>query len=209
MRTLFVCLFAIGIFACAKPVFNYNTHINSVVKITENTMGSHGTGFYIGDNLIVTAKHVVKLNVPYYYVDRDDNTLHNIEIVYTSETLDIAILRTRHQHNLQPVVFAQDDVQIGDFIHSMGFPLILEWVYSCGYVSGVDITFAREQAAIVFAGNYFSTNMPIDRGMSGGPVFNKQGELVGMLNAMLTSGSFAWGMSLSSIQKTITEYKGR
>lgn len=209
MRTLLVCIVAIGLFACAKP-FNYYEDINSVVQIKEIIMGSHGTGFYIGDGYIVTAKHVVPLDIEYYYVDKNDDTLHNLEVVFRSETIDFAVVRTRHKHTLTPVVFAEKPARVGDFVHSIGFPVIMKWTYSCGYVTGTNISFELkydERIKTEFAQDLMSTNIPIDRGMSGGPIFNQNSEVVGMVNAMLSSGSFGWGLSLDAIKQGMKEWR--
>jgi len=206
MKTVLVCLLTIMVVACSQ--FNYDKNIQSVVQIKEPTTKSHGTGFYIGENLIITAKHVVSADAQYYCIDNQNNT-YEAQVVFRSETLDVAILSIKEGHNLVPVTFAEQ-ICVGEVIHSIGFPLILEWTYSCGYVSGVNISFNKEWRARVkdeFIGNYFSTNMPVERGMSGGAVFNKQGKVIGMVNAMLTSGSFAWGMSLDTIKEALAQYK--
>ena len=201
MKTIICIIFSIVIVGCAKaPEFNYNNDINSVVVICDQ-FGGHGTGWYIGDGLIVTAKHVVaNTNMTYYYVEKNtDGVQKNLEIVFKSEFLDFAVLRTKHEHNLTPVVLAQENAKVGDSIFMIGHPQELTWAYSEGYVMQSEIVFTG-RIGDYFKGEYMAMNIARFGGSSGSCVWNSKGEVVGLLTAMLPDSNIAIGLSLNSIK---------
>lgn len=213
MRTLIFCIMTVVVIGCAKApppeVFSYNEDIKSVVMITTE-LGGHGTGFYIGDGLIMTAKHVTPADgLVYYYIDRDSNELHNLELVFRSKELDVAILRTRHEHNLLPVVFAEKDAQIGERITNISFPEICGWVFAQGYVMNHKAEWIGEYKRKLedfFKGGFFMYSISLGKGSSGSPIWNEQGHVVGMVNAMLTEGGILWGHTVTALKQALEEF---
>ncbi len=202
--------------SCAKhvPKFTYDTNINSVV-IVKNQLGGHGTGFYIGDNLIVTAKHVVPENVGrmsftengYEFVVKDlvftaidyDKNSYKLEVVYNSDVNDISILKIEDGHNLTPVVFGKEP-RIGDRLYMISHPAHLMWSYSEGYVVNIPAKFDEDEFAMLHDIARFY-------GSSGAGIFNESGEVVGIMNALLKDSSLAIGHTVRRIKEDIAKYR--
>lgn len=222
MKTLLIAILAIVLVSCAKAPppekFSYNEDINSIVQIV--TDFTHGTGFYLGDGLIMTAGHVVPERLivgylvnespVYYYIEKGDDTRKNLEVVWRSEFLDVAICRTRHDHNLVPVKFAEENAKVGDKIHSIGFPSVLSWTYSFGYVMSEKIEWTvnyREHYKKIFHGDYFAVCLAGSGGSSGSPIFSEAGTVVGIYNAKLKDGIVGWGLNLTSLKMALAEWE--
>lgn len=155
------------------------------------TTGGMGTGVLMsatGD--IVTAAHVVSNASEIQIVYKNgDVTSATIETV--SNVGDVALLRAKSV----PVdaVFASfgdsDDVKIGSDIFVIGFPMGLNYSVSQGIISG----FHKQELKIGKGVRIesFQTDASINTGNSGGPMFNYDGEVIGIVSSILTqSGGF-------------------
>lgn len=213
---------AIVMVSCAKAPppekFSYNEDINSTVQIL--TDYTHGTGFYLGDGLIMTAAHVVPdtlvlgmaiIQSPvYYYKENGDDTRKNLEVIWASEFLDVAICRTRHEHNLKPVKFADELPVHGDSIYSINNPRFILFGYFQGYVVSPITKYSsmyKGHMKKMWTGEIMSFSMSGSGGTSGAPIFNESGEVVGMYNAKLTDGDIGFGYNLNSLKTGLAEWR--
>jgi serine protease Do len=132
-----------------------------------------GTGFSIGNGLIVTAAHVVDGARTVSIKDTDGNTrMAHVDIV--DKSTDLAILSTSHR-----IPAAELDcrlAKVGDAIESIGTPLGLEFITATGRIAGT----ARK----VGGTNVLVTDIVTVMGQSGGPVFSK-GRVVGVTHAVM------------------------
>ena len=154
-----------------------------------------GSGFVISeDGYIVTNNHVIdgadEINVEFYNGEELP-----AEVIGTDPKTDIALLKVTPEAPLKPVPFGDSDAaQVGDWVMAMGNPLGQGFSVSAGIVS------ARNRALTGTYDDYIQTDAAINRGNSGGPLFNMDGEVVGVNTAILspTGGSIGIGFAMSS-----------
>ncbi|MDC0738206.1 Do family serine endopeptidase [Cognatishimia sp. SS12] len=154
-----------------------------------------GSGFVISeDGYVVTNNHVIdgadEILVEFFtgaelvatVVGKDPNT-------------DIALLKVESEAPLPFVSFGDSDLaRVGDWVMAVGNPLGQGFSVSAGIVS------ARNRALSGTYDDYIQTDAAINRGNSGGPLFNMDGEVVGVNTAILSpnGGSIGIGFSMAS-----------
>ena len=154
-----------------------------------------GSGFVISeDGYIVTNNHVIagadEITIEFFNGDTLD-----AELVGTDEKTDIALLKVTADNALPFVNFGDSDLaRVGDWVIAMGNPLGQGFSVSAGIVS------ARNRALSGTYDDYIQTDAAINRGNSGGPLFNLDGEVIGVNTAILSpnGGSIGIGFSMAS-----------
>ncbi|MCK8786502.1 DegQ family serine endoprotease [Roseomonas sp. NAR14] len=157
---------------------------------------SLGSGFVIdAAGYVVTNNHVIN-GADEINVILQDNTTIRAELVGTDERTDIALLRIRTDHRLTAVPFGNsDEAQVGDWVMAIGNPFGLGGSVTTGIVSarGRDIRQGMYD-------DFIQTDAAINRGNSGGPLFNMQGQVIGINTAIYSpsGGSIGIGFSIPS-----------
>ena len=154
-----------------------------------------GSGFVISeDGYIVTNNHVIEgadeINIEFF--NGDELTA---KLVGTDPNTDIALLKVEADAPLPFVPFGDSDsARVGDWVVAMGNPLGQGFSVSAGIVS------ARNRALSGSYDDYIQTDAAINRGNSGGPLFNMDGEVIGVNTAILSpnGGSIGIGFSMAS-----------
>ena len=161
-----------------------------------------GTGVLV-DNVghVVTAAHVVQ-TADLVMAEFSDGTEVAATIVSSDPSLDLALLRLAGvPDSARPVALADSDkLKVGDDILVIGSPFGLSHSVSTGIVSGKHRPEAMEAGLGVVQAEIIQTDAAINRGNSGGPMFNMKGEVVGIVSFILTqSGGFEGiGFAVSS-----------
>lgn len=171
--------------------------IKSVVTIRTDT--SQGTGFIIeNQGYIITNYHVMK-GAKSAGIFTYDDELHQVEILGYNEELDIALLKISGSYNALTLADS-NDAQIGEKVIAIGNPLGLQFSVSEGIISNL------HQEGPNGIGAYIQTDAALNPGNSGGPLINKQGEVIGINNFKI-SGTEGIGFALESnyIANTINE----
>ncbi|MEM9428771.1 MAG: Do family serine endopeptidase [Pseudomonadota bacterium] len=155
-----------------------------------------GSGFVISaDGYIVTNNHVIE--------EADEITIEFFagagelpaEVVGTDPRTDIALLKVEPVEPLPFVAFGDSDLmRVGDWVMAIGNPLGQGFSVSAGIVS------ARNRALQGAYDDFIQTDAAINRGNSGGPLFNMDGDVIGVNTAILSpnGGSIGIGFSMSS-----------
>jgi serine protease Do len=157
---------------------------------------SLGSGFIIDPSgIVITNNHVIE-GADEINVILQDNTSLRATLVGTDPRTDIAVLRVRHNAPLPAVPWGDSDTAlVGDWVLAIGNPFGLGGTVTAGIVSarGRDI----RQGAF---DDFIQTDAAINRGNSGGPLFNMRGEIVGINTAIYspTGGSIGIGFSIPS-----------
>ncbi|AJE48216.1 serine protease Do [Celeribacter indicus] len=154
-----------------------------------------GSGFVISeDGYIVTNNHVIdgadEIEIEFF----EGGTLA-AELVGTDPKTDIAVLKVESEEPLPFVPFGDSDAaRVGDWVMAMGNPLGQGFSVSAGIVS------QRGRALSGAYDDYIQTDAAINRGNSGGPLFNMDGEVIGVNTAILSpnGGSIGIGFSMAS-----------
>ena len=155
-----------------------------------------GSGFVIdAEGLIVTNNHVID-GADEIVVKFQDGTRLDAELVGTDPKLDVALLRVKPKGKLTVMKWGDSDTaRIGDWVVAIGNPLGLGGTVTAGIVSA--------RGRNINAGPYddfIQTDASINKGNSGGPLFNVKGEVIGINTAILsqTGGSIGIGFAIPS-----------
>lgn len=153
-----------------------------------------GSGFVIsGDGLVVTAAHVVQIADAVVVRYLSGETAPAL-IVASDPQADVALIRVEWMPPGTPVLTLGDSdlVEVGDQIFVVGAPMGMSHTLSVGYVS------ARRSSPALFGGlepvELLQTDAVINRGNSGGPMFNLSGEVIGVVSHILTVTGGAEGL---------------
>jgi serine protease Do len=154
-----------------------------------------GSGFVISaDGYIVTNNHVIE-GADDIEIDFFGGQHMKAKLVGTDLKTDIALLKVESPTPLPFVGFGDSDkMRVGDWVMAMGNPLGQGFSVSAGIVS------ARGRELSGTYDDFIQTDAAINKGNSGGPLFNMDGEVVGVNTAILspTGGSIGIGFSMAS-----------
>lgn len=149
----------------------------------EHETQSLGSGFIISqDGYIVTNAHVIK-NATEIVVQLTNRQQHQAEVVGKDETLDVALLKVDAED--LPTVEAGDPeaLSVGEWVVAIGSPFGFENSVTAGIVSAKGRSLPTDNYV-----NFIQTDVAVNPGNSGGPLFNLDGEVVG-INAQIFSQS--------------------
>ena len=154
-----------------------------------------GSGFVISeDGFIVTNNHVIQ-GADEILIEFFEGFELEAEIIGTDPNTDLALLKVEADEPLAFVPWGNsDEARVGDWVMAMGNPLGQGFSVSAGIVS------ARGRALSGSYDDYIQTDAAINRGNSGGPLFNLRGEVIGVNTAILSpnGGSIGIGFAMSS-----------
>src|SRR5437868_8955918 len=167
-----------------------------------------GSGFLIGDGLVLTNNHVVEVqdeSRPGRYRPMDeikvitDETApggareFSAKVIGNDPKSDIAVLRIEGKE-VEKLKYAtlgdSDSVEVGDYVLAIGEPFGLQATVTSGIISAKE----RTQFGGPYS-DYLQTDASINPGNSGGPLFNLRGEVVGV-NTAIISGANTIGFSI-------------
>ena len=168
----------------------------------ERRSSALGSGFVISaDGFIVTNNHVIEgadaIEIEFFPGEGQPSELLPAELIGTDPNTDIAVLKVDYPTPLQFVDFGDSDgvgARVGDWVMAMGNPLGQGFSVSAGIVS------ARNRSLQGTYDDYIQTDAAINRGNSGGPLFNMDGDVIGVNTAILSpnGGSIGIGFAMSS-----------
>jgi len=172
-----------------------------------------GTGTLVGEDkkYILTAAHVVA-DASQIKVEFKDGTILDAYNRRVDRIADVAIIELERPVLERPAaaIGNSDDVRIGDDIFIIGNPLGLAHSVSRGIISSKHIENSKWNNKRLM--EFFQTDAAINKGNSGGPMFNMKGELIGVVSSILSfSGGFE-GLGFaatSNIAKEILLQRGR
>ena len=154
-----------------------------------------GSGFVISeDGYIVTNNHVIQ-GADEILIEFFDGDELEATVVGTDPNTDLALLKVEADEALEFVPWGNsDEARVGDWVMAMGNPLGQGFSVSAGIVS------ARGRALSGTYDDYIQTDAAINRGNSGGPLFNMDGEVIGVNTAILSpnGGSIGIGFAMSA-----------
>jgi serine protease Do len=156
---------------------------------------AQGSGFFISaDGYIVTNNHVVDHATEVTVTTTDGKTMA-AKVIGTDPKTDLALLKVKEGDNFPFVTFATEAPRVGDWVIAVGNPFGLGGTVTAGIVSarGRDIGSGPYD-------DFLQIDAPVNRGNSGGPTFNSEGEVVGVNTAIFSpsGGSVGIGFAISS-----------
>ncbi|WP_435299339.1 S1C family serine protease [Timonella sp. A28] len=182
------------------------------IQVATDGGGSQGSGVIIdGQGHILTNNHVVEgATGNKVSVTLNDGRIYTADITGLDPATDLAVLKLQDPpKDLQSAVFADsDEVAVGSSVMAMGNPLGLSQTATTGIVSAVDrpVTTAQTSDGTLVVTNAIQIDAAINPGNSGGPLFNAQGEVIGITSSIATmsssplsqSGSIGLGFAIPS-----------
>lgn len=153
---------------------------------------AYGTAFFVSkDGYLLTNYHVID-GARKITVTLNDRRELDAELVGSDERTDVAVLRVKGT-NFPPLKFGDSDrVKVGEPVLAIGSPFGFDYSASAGIVSATSRTMSRENAV-----PFIQSDVALNPGNSGGPLFNQRGEVIG-INSRIFSGTGGYmGLSFS------------
>lgn len=154
-----------------------------------------GSGFIISeDGYILTNNHVVE-GADSVLVRMSDRREFDAEIIGTDPRSDLALLRINASDLPTLKLAGDDDLGVGEWVLAIGSPFGLDYSVSAGIVSAKGRSLPTKQNENYVP--FIQTDVAINPGNSGGPLFNLDGEVVGVNSQIFTRGGGSIGLSFA------------
>jgi S1-C subfamily serine protease len=160
----------------------------STVKVLAGE--GHGSGVHTGNRYIVTAAHIVR-SLKAVKVKATHGEEMDADVLWVNEAHDIALLRARELPGVDVSRLSCAPVSVGQSIEAIGNPGPLEFIHAFGRVaSGVKTNDRWKE--------FYIASMVVGPGMSGSPVINERGQVVGIVVGVVLT-QIGWGASALSL----------
>ncbi|WP_237154992.1 Do family serine endopeptidase [Oryzibacter oryziterrae] len=161
---------------------------------------AQGSGFFISDDgYVVTNNHVVE-NATDVVVVTNDGKDHKAKVIGTDPKTDLALVKVDDGKDFPHVTFAGSESRVGDWVVAVGNPFGLGGTVTAGIVSA--------RGRDIGAGPYddfLQIDAPINKGNSGGPAFNLNGEVIGVNTAIYSPSGGSVGIGFAIPAHTATQ----
>lgn len=189
------------------PRFSEDSELNRFNEFyndLETPQSAAGSGFVIDPSgIVVTNEHVIR-DADRLEIAFSDGRTFAGELIGEDEETDLAVIQIQSDEPLPYVSFGNSEAaRVGDWVVAIGNPLGIGSTLTVGVISGRDrnISFGNYD-------NFIQTDAAINPGNSGGPLFNLDGEVIGVNSAIIspTGASVGLGFSIpSDLATTIVE----
>ncbi len=164
---------------------------------TERKATALGSGFIIDEKgIIVTNNHVIQ-GAEDIIVSVNGSTEYNAKIIGTDPYMDLAVLQIESEEKFTPVNFGDSDkARVGDWVIAIGNPFGFGGSVTSGIISS-----RNRDIGLTRYDDFIQTDASINQGNSGGPLFNLDGEVIGINTAIIApgqSGSIGIGFAIPS-----------
>ncbi|MGC9456195.1 MAG: DegQ family serine endoprotease [Halothiobacillaceae bacterium] len=153
---------------------------------------SLGSGFIISeDGYILTNAHVID-GADTITVRMQDQSEHEAEVIGQDVRTDIALLKVDADDLPTVEIGNSEDVRVGEWVLAIGSPFGLEHTATHGIVSAIGRNLPSENYV-----PFIQTDAPVNPGNSGGPLFNAEGEVIGINSQIYTRSGGYMGLSFA------------
>src|SRR5205814_3061552 len=167
-----------------------------------------GSGFFISpDGFAVTNNHVVG-GGDKVEVTMDDGKTYTAKVIGTDPRTDVALIKVAGRNDFAFAKFSESKPRIGDWVLAVGNPFGLGGTVTAGIVSasGRDIGNGPYD-------DFIQIDAPVNKGNSGGPAFNTEGEVMGVNTAIYSpsggSVGIAFSIPASTVKSVIAQLKDK
>src|ERR1017187_9542298 len=163
-----------------------------------NVITGQGSGFFIsGDGFAVTNNHVVD-KAESVQVTADDGKTHTAKVIGTDPRTDLALIKV--EGGPFPYVKLSDkSPRIGDWVLAVGNPFGLGGTVTAGIVSAR----GRDIGASAYD-DFIQIDAPVNKGNSGGPTFDTEGNVIGVNTAIFSPSGGSVGIAFAIPADTVT-----
>lgn len=163
------------------------------------SQGSRGSGFFIdSEGYILTAQHVVDKAKDIEVRTADGQRLA-ARLVVADSQLDVALLKVQSERDTPVLALGDSErIQVGDLAIVFSYPYGRESSMGLGIISRAGRTYA-ESAGF----DYIQTDAGAYPGVSGGPLLNSQGHVIGMITMASERGNLGFAMPVNLIKKML------
>ena len=163
-----------------------------------------GSGFIIDESgIVITNNHVIQ-GAEDVYVRVNGDKDYKAKVLGSDPGMDLAVLQIQSDEKFKPVKFGNSDTaRIGDWVIAIGNPFGLGGTVTAGIISARNRSIGLSRYE-----DFIQTDASINQGNSGGPLFNMNGDVVGINTAILgQSGSIGIGFAIpsNSAQRVINQ----
>ncbi|OKO85203.1 serine peptidase [Bradyrhizobium sp. NAS80.1] len=169
--------------------FRLPNGMNGMPRQRHQMVTGEGSGFFISaDGYAVTNNHVVD-HAQSVQVTMDDGTIYTAKVVGTDPKTDLALIKVDGKKDFPFVKFSDQKPRIGDWVVAVGNPFGLGGTVTAGIVSasGRDIGNGPYD-------DYIQIDAPINKGNSGGPAFDMNGNVIGVNTAIFSPSGGSVGI---------------
>lgn len=182
-----------------------------------NSFSVGGSGIYLGDGYILTARHTTKrqgggttADPPHVFVISSTLEEAPATLIGVNQFLDVALYRISQEmvpHRLSARTFSQAEALPGEQVFTVGYPLGWGPAISFGYIGNPDTFLQTVQSRLL------QVDLSACSGNSGGGLFNARGEIVGLVHAIIQTETtreerrcsrFAFAVPGPLVQKIVT-----
>ena len=175
---------------------------------TERKATALGSGFIIDKKgIVVTNNHVIQ-GAEDIVVSVNGSTEYKAKVIGTDPYMDLAVLQIESDEKFIPVSFGNSDkARIGDWVIAIGNPFGLGGTVTSGIISS-----RNRDIGLTKYDDFIQTDAAINVGNSGGPLFNLDGEVIGINTAIFApggaiSGSAGVGFAIPSNPASLVVYQ--
>lgn len=201
MKKIVICLWGMLLFLHNASA----TQLEDVIEIVQpsvfsvavdidNATQSVGAGVLIDSSgYIVTNAHVIQ-NAEVVNVFSFDEMEYPADVVGKDDLTDIALLKLRDDISVEPAKFGNsDDIRVGNRVFVIGNPFGLGNSVSTGIISAKERNIDKG-----LYDNFIQTDATINQGNSGGPLFNMNGEVIGISTAIFSENGNSSGIGFAT-----------
>jgi serine protease Do len=154
-----------------------------------------GSGFILSsDGYIVTNNHVVE-SARQVIVRLPDRQEFDAEVIGTDPRSDLAVLKIDAKRLSTLELASEDDIKVGQWVLAIGSPFGLDFSVTAGIVSALGRSLPTETGDNYVP--FIQTDVAINPGNSGGPLFNLDGEVIGVNSQIFTRSGGSIGLSFA------------
>jgi len=202
-RLLFILLL---VFSCTSFAISTETvkKARDATVIVTGSEGGFGSGAVItSDGLVITNYHVIHRaeDVKIFFWDREDLNYYLADIVGIDPVADLALLQVNITDTMKPLTYLEvgTELEIAEEVVAIGHPMGLQWSVTKGIINHLE-----RPGKITPYVNVIQHSAQINRGNSGGPLINNDGEIVG-INTYILAPKGQWaGVAYAVRYDTIT-----
>jgi serine protease Do len=167
-----------------------------------------GSGFFISaDGYAVTNNHVVD-SADKVEVTTDDGKTYSAKVIGTDARTDVALIKVEGSSNFPFAKLSDGKPRIGDWVLAVGNPFGLGGTVTAGIVSAMGRDIGNGPYD-----DFIQIDAPVNKGNSGGPAFNTEGEVMGVNTAIYSpsggSVGIAFSIPASTVKNVIAQLKDK